>query len=158
MRELSNLSNQQISSMNTALENISAINISQENIKNFDKNISSLGGRLGNLIANASEAETKLAQFATSTSAVSSVLASSGKIIENTETTAENLERLQTELQDVLSSANNEKNKLASAVAEISREIKQAKAVITKTSDLSLQMEKTIEERMASILKLVRNG
>ena len=54
--------------------------------------------------------------------------------------------------------ANNEKNKLASAVAEISREIKQAKAVITKTSDLSLQMEKTIEERMASILKLVRNG
>ena len=158
MKELSNLSNQQISSMNTALENISAINISQENIQNFDNNISSLSGRLGNLITNASEAEIKLAQFATSTSAVSSVLASSGKIIENTETTAGNLDRLQTELQDILSSANNEKNKLASAVAEISREIKQAKAVITKTSDLSLQMEKTIEERMASILKLVRNG
>jgi ABC-type transporter Mla subunit MlaD len=158
MRELSNLSNQQITSMNKALENISAINISQENIQNFDNNISTLGNRLNSLITNASEAETKLAQFATSTSAVSSVLASSGKIIKNTETTAGNLDRLQNELQDIVASANGEKNKLVSAVSEISKEIKQAKSVIEKTSDLSLQMEKTIEERMASILKLVRNG
>ena len=155
---LSNLSNQQITSMNKALENISAINVSQENIQNFDSNISALGNRLNSLITNASEAEAKLAQFATSTSAVSSVLVSSGKIIKNTETTASNLDRLQNELQDIVASANGEKNKLVLAVTEISREIKQAKSVIEKTSDLSLQMEKTIEERMASILKLVRNG
>ena len=132
--------------------------MSQENIQNFDSNISTLGNRLNSLINNASEAETKLAQFATSTSAVSSVLASSGKIIKNTETTASNLDRLQNELQDIVASANGEKNKLVSAVAEISKEIKHAKSVIEKTSGLSLQMEKTIEERMASILKLVRNG
>ncbi len=158
MRELANLSNQQITSMNTALDNISAINLSQENIQNFDNNISTLGIRLNNLITNASEAENKLAQFATSTSAVTSVLASSGRIIENTEATASNLDRLQDELQDIVTSANGEKNKLEAAVTEISKEIKQAKSVITKTSELSLQMEKTIEDRMASILKLVRNG
>lgn len=158
MRELSSLSNQQITSMNTALENISAIDLSQENIQNFDSNISALGNRLNDLITNASEAENKLAQFATSTSAVTSVLASSGRIIENTEATASNLDRLQDELQDIVTSANGEKNKLEAAVTEISREIKQAKSVIEKTSNLSLQMEKTIEERMASILKLVRNG
>jgi len=158
MKEMSDLSNKQLTSMNSALENISAINISQDNIRNFDNNISELSNKLNGLISNASEAENKLVEFATSTSAVSSVLATSGKIVANTESTANNLDRLQKELEEIVSSANGEKNKLVSAVAEISNEIKQAKSIITKTSDLSLQMEKTIEDRMANILKLVRNS
>ena len=158
MKEMSDLSNKQLTSMNSALENISAINISQDNIRNFDNNISELSNKLNGLISNASEAENKLVEFATSTSAVSSVLATSGKIVANTESTANNLDRLQKELEEIVSSANGEKNKLVSAVAEISNEIKQAKSIITKTSELSLQMEKTIEDRMANILKLVRNS
>ena len=158
MRALSNLSNQQVNKINTALDNISAIEVSQNSIEKFDSNITKLGERLNNLVTNTNTAGEKLADFATSTSAVSTVLVSSGKIVKNTETTANNLDRLQNELQDIVTTANNEKNKLASTVAEISNEIKQAKLIIAKTSDLSLQMEKTIEERMASVLKLVRNG
>ncbi len=158
MRALSNLSNQQVNKINTALDNISAIEVSQTSIEKFDSNITKLGERLNNLVTNTDTAGEKLADFATSTSAVSTVLVSSGKIVKNTETTANNLDRLQNELQDIVTTANNEKNKLASTVAEISNEIKQAKLIIAKTSDLSLQMEKTIEERMASVLKLVRNG
>ena len=155
MRALSNLSNQQVNKINTALDNISAIEVSQNSIEKFDSNITKLGERLNNLVTNTDTAGEKLADF-TSTSAVSTVLVSSGKIVKNTETTANNLDRLQNELQDIVTTAINE-NKLASTVAEISNEIKQAINYF-KTSDLSLQMEKTIEERMASVLKLVRNG
>ena len=136
MRALSNLSNQQVNKINTALDNISAIEVSQNSIEKFDSNITMLGERLNNLVTNTDTAGEKLADFATSTSAVSTVLVSSGKIVKNTETTANNLDRLQNELQDIVTTANNE-NKLASTVAEISNEIKQAKLIIAKPLDLS---------------------
>ena len=101
---------QQVNKINTALKNISAIEVSQNSIEKFDSNITKLGERLNNLVTNTNIAGEKLADFATSTSAVSTVLVSSGKIVKNTEPTANNLDRLQNALQDIVTTANNEIN------------------------------------------------
>ena len=122
----------------------------------FDSNITKLGERLNKLVTNTDTAGEKLADFATSTSAVSTVLVSSGKIVKNTETTANNLDRLQNELQDIVTTANNEKNKLASTVAEISNEIKQAKLMIPDLkygSIVSGGIDSTLQTKILSKIK-----
>ena len=108
------------------------------------------------MITKTEDAQTTLANFATSTSAVSAAMATSGKIIKDTQSTAKRLSQLENELEQIVSTSNNEKNKLSQSVKQISQQIDDAKTVILKTSELSLEMEKKIEERMAGILKLVR--
>lgn len=157
IKEISTASSQQLDAMNKTLETISDLNNRDSSITDFNDKFNKLNIGFETFIDETKKASEMVSKFGLSTAAISSTLATSSKIVENTKNTSLRLDELNTKLKDVVEEAVTDKENLTVAVNEIKKQIDDAKKTITKTSNLSLELEERIEQRLSNILKLIRD-
>ena len=143
--------------MNKTLKTISDLNNRDSSITDFNDKFNKLNIGFETFIDETKKASEMVSKFGLSTAAISSTLATSSKIVENTKNTSLRLDELNTKLKDVVEEAVTDKENLTVAVNEIKKQIDDAKKTITKTSNLSLELEERIEQRLSNILKLIRD-
>ena len=136
---------------------ISDLNNRDSSITDFNDKFNKLNIGFETFIDETKKASEMVSKFGLSTAAISSTLATSSKIVENTKNTSLRLDELNTKLKDVVEEAVTDKENLTVAVNEIKKQIDDAKKTITKTSNLSLELEERIEQRLSNILKLIRD-
>ena len=158
IKDISSASAKQLTAMNSTLETISKMNSRDDNLTQFNDKFNKLSTQINDFVEKTEKAGNELVKFGTSTAAISSTLAASSSIVQDTKNFSERLSKLQNELEEAVKGSVDEKDNLTNAVIQIKKQIEETKNTINKTSEASLLLEENIEKRLTNILKLVRDN